>query len=132
MPARKSQPASQFDLFSARPEPSPRPMPNPAPRTTANDTPAKPPRLKPVPAANPLPPAADEWWTTRMTCAFLKISRKTLWERRKDESLGFPQPVQLGGARNLYRASAVRSWAERIADLSAETLCQNTSKVDTD
>ena len=50
-----------------------------------------------------------------MTCAFLKISRKTLWERRKDERLGFPQPVQLGGARNLYRASAIRSWADAMA-----------------
>lgn len=45
----------------------------------------------------------------------LKISRKTLWERRKDKSLGFPRPVQLGGARNLYRASAIRNWAEAMA-----------------
>ena len=116
MPARKSQPASQFDLFSARPEPPPRPMKTPDPPRPANDTPAEPPRPKPALVANPLPPAADEWWTTRMTCAFLKISRKTLWERRKDQSLGFPPPVQLGGARNLYRASAIRSWADAMAE----------------
>lgn len=115
MPARKSQPASQFDLFSASAEPPPRPKTLPAPPQPANDRPAPSARPKPVPAPDPLPPAADEWWTTRMTCAFLKISRKTLWERRKDESLRFPQPVQLGGARNLYRASAIRSWAEAIA-----------------
>jgi predicted DNA-binding transcriptional regulator AlpA len=50
-----------------------------------------------------------------MTCAFLKISRKTLWERRRDPLLCFPQPVHLGGTRNLYRASAIREWAERMA-----------------
>lgn len=58
----------------------------------------------------------EEWWTSKMVCAFLKISRKTLWERRRTEGLGFPQPVQLGGARNLYRASAVRAWAEGMAN----------------
>ena len=83
-----------------------------------NDRAQRPARPKPVPATSPLPPAADEWWTTRMTCAYLKISRKTLWERRKDESLGFPQPVQLGGTRNLYRASAVRNWADNMAVLA--------------
>jgi len=50
-----------------------------------------------------------------MTCAFLKISRKTLWERRRDPGLNFPQPVQLGGTRNLYRASSIRGWAEALA-----------------
>lgn len=50
-----------------------------------------------------------------MACSFLKISRKTLWERRRDAALSFPQPVQLGGTRNLYRASAIRGWAERMA-----------------
>jgi predicted DNA-binding transcriptional regulator AlpA len=58
----------------------------------------------------------EEWWTSKMVCAFLKISRKTLWERRRTEGLGFPQPVQMGGARNLYRASAVRTWAEGMAN----------------
>lgn len=53
-----------------------------------------------------------------MTCAFLKISRKTLWERRRDPSLNFPQPVQLGGTRNVYRASAVRGWADRMSELT--------------
>lgn len=58
----------------------------------------------------------EEWWTTQMVCAFLKISRKTLWERRRAGDLHFPQPAQLGGARNLYRAASVRDWAERMAD----------------
>lgn len=115
MPARKPQPASQFDLFSARQEPALRPKTMPDPPQPANERTAPSARPKPISAINPLPTAADEWWTTRMTCAFLKISRKTLWERRKDESLGFPQPVQLGGARNLYRASAIRNWAEAMA-----------------
>ena len=98
MPLHKSEPASQFDLFSARPEPPRRPVPARPPPEPENDKPAQPARPKRIPAINPLPPAADEWWTTRMTCAFQKISRKTLWERRKDERLGFPQPVQLGGS----------------------------------
>lgn len=115
MPVRKPEPASQFDLFSARPEPPTRPVPATRPPEPANDSQARPAR-PPVPVSNPLPRAADEWWTTRMTCAFLKISRKTLWERRKDESLRFPQPVQLGGARNLYRASAIRRWADAMAE----------------
>lgn len=115
MPAHKPEPASQFDLFSAKSEPPRRPMSAPPPLQPAYDRPSPPARPIPTPITNPPPPAADEWWTTRMTCAFLKISRKTLWERRKDESLGFPQPVQLGGARNLYRASAIREWADAIA-----------------
>jgi len=74
----------------------------------------------PISADSKPEPAAwaprEEWWTSKMVCAFLKISRKTLWERRRTEGLGFPQPVQLGGARNLYRASAVRAWAEGMAN----------------
>lgn len=72
-----------------------------------------------APAASPesqaRDPAADEWWTTQMVCAFLKVSRKTLWERRRNPALAFPRPVNLGGSRNVYRASAVRGWAESKA-----------------
>jgi predicted DNA-binding transcriptional regulator AlpA len=50
-----------------------------------------------------------------MVCAFLKISRKTLWERRRKAALHFPRPVNLGGSRNVYRASAVRDWVEAKA-----------------
>ena len=58
----------------------------------------------------------DEWWNSQMVCEFLKISRKTLWERRRAKNLEFPKPNLLGGVRNLYRASAIRAWAERMAD----------------
>lgn len=78
-----------------------------------------PPAVLPVksvqPGTKPAAAPTDEWWTTRIVCAFLKISRKTLWERRRDKGLGFPSPLHLGSARNLYRASAVRAWAERMA-----------------
>ncbi len=57
----------------------------------------------------------DEWWTTRMVCGFLKISRKTLWERRRNAMLDFPRPVSLGGSHNVYRASAIRAWADAMA-----------------
>lgn len=74
----------------------------------------------PTPADPKPDPAAwaprEEWWTTKMVCAFLKISRKTLWERRRAKDLNFPQPKLMGGARNLYRASAIREWAETMAD----------------
>lgn len=58
----------------------------------------------------------DEWWNSQMVCAFLKISRKTLWERRRAKDLNFPKPVLLGGVRNLYRSAAIKEWAERMAD----------------
>jgi predicted DNA-binding transcriptional regulator AlpA len=57
----------------------------------------------------------DVWWTTAMVCEFLKISRKTLWLRRRDRRLEFPCPVHLAGKRNLYRASAIRAWADMTA-----------------
>lgn len=122
MPVRKPTNTSQFDLFAALPPGPvlaavlPKPPPKVRPPNPANDQPkdAVRPRLPP-PSASPAPLASDEWWTTRMACSFLKISRKTLWERRRDPTLSFPQPVQLGGTRNLYRASAIRGWAESMA-----------------
>jgi predicted DNA-binding transcriptional regulator AlpA len=73
--------------------------------------------VKTEPARDPHVQALrDEWWNSQMVCVFLKISRKTLWERRRAKDLNFPQPNLLGGARNLYRASAIREWAERMAD----------------
>lgn len=69
--------------------------------------PARPPQQEPM--------VLDEWWTTRMVCGFLKISRKTLWERRRNATLDFPRPVNLGGSRNVYRASNVRAWADAMA-----------------
>jgi predicted DNA-binding transcriptional regulator AlpA len=118
MPIRKPTNTSQFDLFAAPPPAPPRPAPIPVPPKPANDRPLAPVRRNSSPAAAQQPPPTDEWWTTRMTCAFLKISRKTLWERRRDASLNFPQPVHLGGTRNLYRASSIRDWADAIAGLS--------------
>ena len=58
---------------------------------------------------------SDDWWTTKMVCVYLKISRKTLWERRRRAQIEFPRPVNLGGGRNVYRASEVRAWANLMA-----------------
>jgi predicted DNA-binding transcriptional regulator AlpA len=96
----------------ARP-PVPPPEPIQAAPARSNET-----RSRPQPPASfPLdaPSVSDEWWTTRMVCAFLKISRKTLWERRRNAALDFPRPVNLGGSRNVYRASTVRAWADAMA-----------------
>jgi len=57
----------------------------------------------------------DQWWTTDQVCAFLKLGRKAIWERRRNPLLEFPKPANLGGGRNHYRASAIRDWAERMA-----------------
>lgn len=114
----------QLELFSLSlnaPAPAPsleRPL-VPPPQSN-NAAPARPTetRAKPKPPnAAPLeaPVISDEWWTTRMVCAFLKISRKTLWERRRNSALDFPRPVNLGGSRNVYRASNVRAWADAMA-----------------
>jgi predicted DNA-binding transcriptional regulator AlpA len=120
MPVRKPTNTSQFDLFAAPPPAPARPQNMPTPPKPANDRPVAEVRRNPQPATAQQPLAPDEWWTTRMTCAFLKISRKTLWERRRDPDLDFPQPVQLGGTRNVYRASAVKAWAEGMATFTVQ------------
>lgn len=61
------------------------------------------------------PVETDQWWTTDQVCAFLKLGRKAIWERRRNPLLEFPKPANLGGGRNHYRASAIRDWAERMA-----------------
>ena len=53
----------------------------------------------------------DEWWTLAMVCAYLKLGRKAVWERKRDPKLGFPQPVCLGSSRPRWRGSDVRNWA---------------------
>jgi predicted DNA-binding transcriptional regulator AlpA len=90
---------------------APSPVIKPAPARSAEvRAPAQVTRAPPEKAT-----PADEWWTTKMVCGFLKISRKTLWERRRKTTLHFPRPVNLGGGRNVYRASEVRHWAEAKA-----------------
>ena len=53
----------------------------------------------------------DEWWTLAMVCAYLKLGRKAVWERKRDPKLGFPQPVCLGSSRPRWRGNEVREWA---------------------
>jgi predicted DNA-binding transcriptional regulator AlpA len=53
----------------------------------------------------------DEWWTLAMVCAYLKLGRKAVWERKRDPKLGFPQPVTLGSSRPRWRGHEVRAWA---------------------
>lgn len=54
----------------------------------------------------------DEWWTLAMVCAYLKLGRKAVWERKRDPKLGFPQPVCLGSSRPRWRGNDVRTWAD--------------------
>ncbi len=59
-----------------------------------------------------------EWWTTETVCAFLKIGRKALWERRRDPTLAVPRAYRIAGKRNLYRAPEIKDWATWIAERS--------------
>lgn len=106
-PAKRA-PIKTAQKLAPKPIQQPRTRPGEGPATATVPVP-------PPPEPKPGSPSLDEWWTTRIVCAFLKISRKTLWERRRNKDLGFPSPLHLGSARNLYRASAVRAWAERMA-----------------
>jgi predicted DNA-binding transcriptional regulator AlpA len=81
--------------------------------------PPRPQTLRATPSAAPHdPPETDEWWTTEKVCAFLRLGRKAIWERRRNREFAFPKPANLGGGRNHYRASAIRLWAERMAAAS--------------
>ena len=53
----------------------------------------------------------DEWWTTAMVCAYLKLGRKAIWERTRNPAIGFPQPTHFGSARHRWRAGEVKAWA---------------------
>ena len=55
---------------------------------------------------------ADEWWTLNMVCAYLKIGRKAVWERKRDPQIGFPKAVSHGSNRPRWRSREVRAWAE--------------------
>jgi predicted DNA-binding transcriptional regulator AlpA len=55
---------------------------------------------------------ADDWWTTRSVCAFLKIGRKALWNMRRDPASDFPAPVDAVGHRHLYLATEVHAWMD--------------------
>ncbi len=57
-------------------------------------------------------PLDDEWWTTAMVCAYLKLGKRALWDIRCDPTKGFPKALKPGGKVNLYRALDVRDWLE--------------------
>lgn len=53
----------------------------------------------------------DEWWTTAMVCAYLKLGRKAIWERTRNSKIGFPKPTHFGSCRHRWRAGEVKAWA---------------------
>jgi predicted DNA-binding transcriptional regulator AlpA len=57
----------------------------------------------------------DEWWTTAMVCAYLKLGRKAIWERTRHPTIGFPQPTHFGSCRHRWRAGEVKAWADLVA-----------------
>jgi hypothetical protein len=52
----------------------------------------------------------DEWWTTAMVCAHLKLSKRALWDLRAHPTKAFPVAIKPGGKINLFRAAEVRAW----------------------
>jgi predicted DNA-binding transcriptional regulator AlpA len=56
---------------------------------------------------------ADEWWTLNMVCAYLKLGRKAVWERKRDPDIGFPKAVCHGSSRPRWRSQEVRAWADQ-------------------
>jgi predicted DNA-binding transcriptional regulator AlpA len=58
----------------------------------------------------------DEWWTTAMVCAYLKLGRKAIWERTRNLKIGFPKPTHFGSSRHRWRAGEVKAWAEGRVD----------------
>ena len=53
----------------------------------------------------------DEWWTTAMVCAYLKLGRKAIWERQRDPRYHFPKPFHFGSMRQRWKSEDVRAWA---------------------
>ena len=54
----------------------------------------------------------DEWWTTAMVCAYLKLGRKAIWERQRDPRYQFPKPFHFGSMRQRWKSGEVKAWAE--------------------
>jgi predicted DNA-binding transcriptional regulator AlpA len=128
-----------FGGWGAKPfEPRPTPAvitPEPRPIEVANDEVALPePAANDTPIPQPDPPMEtqatiqtikpaqpkvtiatgwenDEWWTTAMVCAYLKLGRKAIWERTRNPKIGFPQATHFGSCRHRWRAGEVKAWA---------------------
>jgi predicted DNA-binding transcriptional regulator AlpA len=92
-----------------------RPLGSTKPANEATPAPPKPHAIRNLPEIQIEVVGADEWWTTETVCAFLKLGRMAIWERRRNPAFAFPKPANLGGGRNHYRASAIRLCAERMA-----------------
>jgi predicted DNA-binding transcriptional regulator AlpA len=97
----------------------------PLPEPAANDTPIPQPdqpveiqaKSQTIKPAQPKTMIAtgwenDEWWTTAMVCAYLKLGRKAIWERTRNTKIGFPKPTHFGSCRHRWRAGEVKAWAE--------------------
>lgn len=113
-PASDKAPANDSDLTPlVQAEHAPEFVPLAAETPPAGSGPSFPPR-QPKPAAVLKSSAGwvdDEWWTLAMVCAYLKLGRKAVWERKRDTKLGFPQPVCLGSSRPRWRGGEVKAWA---------------------
>ena len=114
--AEDEQPAPANDcqtVVAAAAEPDESQSPSQAADGPIPAEPARPPKpTRPAMVVTTTGWVDDEWWTLAMVCAYLKLGRKAVWERKRDPKLGFPQPVCLGSSRPRWRGHDVRSWAD--------------------
>jgi hypothetical protein len=56
-------------------------------------------------------PIDDDWWTLAMVGSYLKLSKRALWDIRRNIQKGFPEPIRPGGKVCLFLADEIRAWA---------------------
>jgi predicted DNA-binding transcriptional regulator AlpA len=49
------------------------------------------------------------------------VSEMTIWRRKKDKALNFPQPIKISG-RNFFRLSEIEEWERRMAARPFESI----------
>lgn len=107
LPAVQIQPDADAEADTASPQTPPQGALEAPP-------PAREPRRPTIPCSSTW--VDEEWWTLAMVCAYLKLGRKAVWERKRDPRLSFPQPFRLGSSRPRWRGQDIRNWANARAD----------------
>ncbi|WP_158243207.1 helix-turn-helix transcriptional regulator [Acidimangrovimonas sediminis] len=72
---------------------------------TSNDVPGTMP--KPF-----LPAAADEFWTIKHLCAYLKLGKTSIWDGVRRGRI--PKPVRIGGSTR-WKRSTIEAWEQTLS-----------------
>lgn len=57
-------------------------------------------------------PLADEFWTIKHVCAYLKRGKSSVWEAVRTGR--FPKPVHIGGSTR-WKRSTIEEWEKNLA-----------------